>query len=313
MVHKKADKPQLQARRTVSAAQSAKSSLAFPMLPSLGVGTLDSYISYVNRVPMLSAAEELHLAQEFRRTENVDAAKTLVLSHLRLVVSVARQYLGYGIPHADLIQEGNIGLMKAVKRYDPNQGARLVSYAIHWIKADIHEYILKNWRLVKVATTKAQRKLFFNLRSNKPTLSALTPSEVEALAKALDVKGSDVKEMEMRLAGGDIALEGDDNDNELAYAPIQWLADNSQEPTQKMAAAATDALHGPQLDQALMALDDRSRNIVQSRWLAMDADGNGTKTLHDLAGEYGISAERVRQIETAALKKMRGLLQAQAA
>jgi RNA polymerase sigma-32 factor len=257
---------------------------------------------------MLSAAEELHLAQEFRRTENVDAAKTLVLSHLRLVVSIARQYLGYGIPHADLIQEGNIGLMKAVKRYDPNQGARLVSYAIHWIKAEIHEYILKNWRLVKVATTKAQRKLFFNLRSNKPTLAALTPNEVEALAKALDVKGSDVKEMEMRLAGGDVALEADDTDDDSAYAPIQWLADNSQEPTEMMAAAATADLHGPQLSQALMALDERSRNIVQSRWLAMDADGNGTKTLHDLANEYGISAERVRQIETAALKKMRSLL-----
>jgi RNA polymerase sigma-32 factor len=313
MVQKKAYNPQLQARQTLPAAQTAAASLAFPMLPSLGVGTLDSYISYVNRVPMLSAAEELHLAQEFRRTENVDAAKTLVLSHLRLVVSVARQYLGYGIPHADLIQEGNIGLMKAVKRYDPNQGARLVSYAIHWIKAEIHEYILKNWRLVKVATTKAQRKLFFNLRSNKPTLAALTPNEVEALAKALDVKGSDVKEMEMRLAGGDVALEGDDTDDESAYAPIQWLADNSQEPTEMMAAAATDALHGPQLDQALMALDERSRNIVQSRWLAMDADGNGTKTLHDLANEYGISAERVRQIETAALKKMRSLLQAEAA
>jgi RNA polymerase sigma-32 factor len=313
MVQKKAHKPQLQARQTLPVAQTAAASLAFPMLPSLGVGTLDSYISYVNRVPMLSAAEELHLAQEFRRTENVDAAKTLVLSHLRLVVSVARQYLGYGIPHADLIQEGNIGLMKAVKRYDPNQGARLVSYAIHWIKAEIHEYILKNWRLVKLATTKAQRKLFFNLRSNKPTLAALTPNEVEALAKALDVKGSDVKEMEMRLAGGDVALEGDDSDDESAYAPIQWLADNSQEPTEMMAAAATDALHGPQLDQALMALDERSRNIVQSRWLAMDADGNGTKTLHDLAREYGISAERVRQIETAALKKMRSLLQTEAA
>jgi RNA polymerase sigma-32 factor len=313
MDQKKTDKPQLQARQILPAAQTAAASLAFPMLPSLGVGTLDSYISYVNRVPMLSAAEELHLAQEFRRTENVDAAKTLVLSHLRLVVSVARQYLGYGIPHADLIQEGNIGLMKAVKRYDPNQGARLVSYAIHWIKAEIHEYILKNWRLVKVATTKAQRKLFFNLRSNKPTLSALTPNEVEALAKALDVKGSDVKEMEMRLAGGDITLEGDDSDDESAYAPIQWLADNTQEPTAMMAAAATDTLHGPQLDQALMALDERSRNIVQSRWLAMDAEGNGTKTLHDLADEYGISAERVRQIETAALKKMRGILQTETA
>jgi len=291
----------------------AASASAFPILPSLGVGTLDSYIAYVNRVPMLSAAEELHLAQEFRRTENVDAARTLVLSHLRLVVSVARQYLGYGIPHADLIQEGNIGLMKAVKRYDPNNGARLVSYAIHWIKAEIHEYILKNWRLVKMATTKAQRKLFFNLRKNKPSLSALTPSEVDALAKALDVKGSDVKEMEMRLAGGDLALEADDTDEDAAYAPIQWLADNSHEPTERIASNEADAMQGPKLDQALMALDERSRKIVQSRWLAMDAEGKGTKTLHDLATEYGISAERVRQIETAALKKMRVVLQAEAA
>jgi len=295
--------------QTLPVAQTATAS-AFPMLPTLGVGTLDSYIAYVNRVPMLSAAEELHLAQEFRRTENVDAAKTLVLSHLRLVVSVARQYLGYGIPHADLIQEGNIGLMKAVKRYDPSNGARLVSYAIHWIKAEIHEYILKNWRLVKTATTKAQRKLFFNLRSNKPSLNALTPSEIEALAKALDVKGSDVKEMEMRLAGGDVALEGDDSDDDSAYAPIQWLADSTQEPTARIASAEADSLQGPKLDQALMSLDERSRDIVQSRWLAMDAEGNGTKTLHDLADEYGISAERVRQIETAALKKMRSFLQA---
>jgi RNA polymerase sigma-32 factor len=282
------------------------------MLPSLGVGTLDSYIAYVNRLPMLSAAEELHLAQEFRRTESVDAAKGLVLSHLRLVVSVARQYLGYGIPHADLIQEGNLGLMKAVKRYDPTQGARLVSYAIHWIKAEIHEYILKNWRLVKLATTKAQRKLFFNLRSNKPTLNALSATEVEALAKALDVKGAEVREMEMRLAGGDVALEGDDSDDD-AYAPIQWLADESQEPTRVMASKDASRLHGPLLDQALSGLDDRSRDIVQSRWLSMDAEGNGTKTLHELAAEYGISAERVRQIETAALKKMRGLLEARAA
>jgi RNA polymerase sigma-32 factor len=309
MVQKKSDKPNLQ---RLPVAQAAAAS-AFPMLPSLGVGTLDSYIAYVNRVPMLSAAEELHLAQEFRRTENVEAAKTLVLSHLRLVVSVARQYLGYGIPHADLIQEGNVGLMKAVKRYDPSNGARLVSYAIHWIKAEIHEYILKNWRLVKTATTKAQRKLFFNLRSNKPTLNSLTTAEVDALAKALDVKGSDVKEMEMRLAGGDVALEGDDSDDESAYAPIQWLADNSQEPTERIAHAEAEALQGPKLDQALMALDERSRNIVQSRWLAMDAEGHGTKTLHDLAEEYGISAERVRQIETAALKKMRNVLQTEAA
>ncbi|AWW45067.1 RNA polymerase sigma factor RpoH [Polynucleobacter paneuropaeus] len=312
MVEKKAYKPVARAVSAVLPASQSGGAMAFPTMPSLGVGTLDAYIAYVNRVPMLSAAEELHLAQEFRRTENVDAARTLVLSHLRLVVSVARQYLGYGIPHADLIQEGNVGLMKAVKRYDPSQGARLVSYAIHWIKAEIHEYILKNWRLVKVATTKAQRKLFFNLRSNKPTLATLRPSEVDALAKALDVSGEDVREMEMRLAGGDITLEGDDSDEDAAYAPIQWLSDSNQEPTAMLAAVDADHLQGPQLDQALMSLDERSRNIVQSRWLAMDADGHGTKTLHDLAAEYGISAERVRQIETSALKKMRALLQAQA-
>ena len=305
MVQKKAFKPTAQ---RMPVAQSVARTLTFPMLPPLGVGTLESYIAYVNRMPMLTAAEELHLAQEYRSTENVDAAKSLVLSHLRLVVSVARQYLGYGIPHADLIQEGNIGLMKAVKRYDPSQGARLVSYAIHWIKAEIHEYILKNWRLVKVATTKAQRKLFFNLRSNKPSLNTLTPNEVSALAKAFDVRGEDVREMEMRLAGGDFSLEGDDSEDDKAYAPIQWLADNSHEPTEIIASHESDALHGPKLDAAMMGLDKRSRDIVQSRWLAMDAEGKGTKTLHDLAAEYGISAERVRQIETAALKKMRGFL-----
>ena len=259
---------------------------------------------------MLTADEERELAERLHYKGEIEAAKGLILSHLRFVVHVARGYSGYGLPMADLVQEGNIGLMKAVKRFNPEVGVRLVSFAVHWIKAEIHEYVLRNWRIVKIATTKAQRKLFFNLRSNKPTLNALTTAEVDALAKALDVKGSDVKEMEMRLAGGDVALEGDDSDDETAYAPIQWLADNSQEPTERIANAQAEALQGPKLDQALMALDERSRNIVQSRWLAMDADGNGTKTLHDLAEEYGISAERVRQIETAALKKMRGLLQA---
>ena len=247
---------------------------AFSTLPSLGVGTLDAYITYVNRLPMLSAAEELHLAQDYRRTENVDAARGLVLSHLRLVVSVARQYLGYGIPHADLIQD-----------------------------------ILKNWRLVKLATTKAQRKLFFNLRSNKPTLNALSPSEIDALAKSLDVRGADVREMEMRLAGGDVALESDDQDDASAYAPIQWLSDERHEPTTVLAQAETHAMQGPKLKKALQGLDERSRDIVQSRWLAVNAEGDGAKTLHELANEYGISAERVRQIEGAALKKMRTLLQ----
>lgn len=307
MNYKKRNTPLSEAMRPV--AQAGSNFAAFSTLPTLGVGTLDAYISYVNRLPMLSAAEELHLSQDYRRTENVDAARGLVLSHLRLVVSVARQYLGYGIPHADLIQEGNVGLMKAVKRYDPNQGARLVSYAIYWIKAEIHEYILKNWRLVKLATTKAQRKLFFNLRSNKPTLNTLSPSEIDTLAKSLDVRGADVREMEMRLAGGDIALESDDQDDSSAYAPIQWLSDERHEPTAVMAQAETQAMQGPKLKKALQGLDERSRDIVQSRWLAINAEGDGAKTLHELANEYGISAERVRQIEGAALKKMRTLLQ----
>lgn len=307
MNYKKRNTPLSEAMRPV--AQAGSNFAAFSTLPTLGVGTLDAYISYVNRLPMLSAAEELHLSQDYRRTENVDAARGLVLSHLRLVVSVARQYLGYGIPHADLIQEGNVGLMRAVKRYDPNQGARLVSYAIYWIKAEIHEYILKNWRLVKLATTKAQRKLFFNLRSNKPTLNTLSPIEIDALAKSLDVRGADVREMEMRLAGGDIALESDDQDDSSAYAPIQWLSDERHEPTAVMAQAETQAMQGPKLKKALQGLDERSRDIVQSRWLAINAEGDGAKTLHELANEYGISAERVRQIEGAALKKMRTLLQ----
>ena len=289
---------------------SSSIALAMPALPALGVGTIDAYLAHINRLPMLSAAQEYTLAQEYRRSDNLDAARQLVLSHLRLVASVARQYLGYGIPHADLIQEGNIGLMKAVKRYDPNQGVRLVSYAIHWIKAEIHEYLLKNWRLVKVATTKAQRKLFFNLRSNKLSANALSNDEIESLAKALDVRGADVKEMEMRLAGGDVSIEGDSQDEE-SFAPIHWLSDESQEPTAIIEQNESYSLHGPKLMQALHTLDERSRAIVESRWLAVNVEGQGGKTLHDLAKEFGISAERVRQIEVAAFKKLRTLLKAE--
>ncbi len=285
---------------------SAGITVAMP-LPALGVGTIDAYLAHINRLPMLTAAQEFTLAQEYRRTENLDSARQLVLSHLRLVASIARQYLGYGIPHADLIQEGNIGLMKAVKRYDPNQGVRLVSYAIHWIKAEIHEYILKNWRLVKVATTKAQRKLFFNLRSNKLSANALTDEEIESLAKALDVRGADVKEMEIRLSGGDVSIDGDDRDDDQ-FAPIHWLSDERHEPSAQLVQNDQFALQGPKLLQALNTLDKRSREIVQSRWLNMDADGHGCKTLQDLAQEYGISAERVRQIEVAAFKKLRLVL-----
>jgi RNA polymerase sigma-32 factor len=246
------------------------------MIPmQLNVGSVDAYISSVNRLPMLSASDEIRLAREFRDHENLDAAKTLVMSHLRLVVSIARQYLGYGIPHADLIQEGNIGLMKAVKRYDPEQGTRLVTYSIHWIKAEIHEYILRNWRMVKIATTKAHRKLFFNLRSNKPTLN-----------------------------GGDVAIEADSSDDE-AYAPINWLSDNRYEPSEVLAREESRQLQGPGIEKALASLDERSRKIVASRWLDVSDDGTGGNTLHDLAAEFNISAERVRQIEAAALKKMK--------
>lgn len=272
---------------------------------NLNVGSLDAYISGVNRLPMLSAAEELRLAKEFQEHENLDAARTLVMSHLRLVVSIARQYLGYGLPHADLIQEGNIGLMKAVKRYDPNQGARLVTYSIHWIKAEIHEYILRNWRMVKIATTKAHRKLFFNLRSNKPNLNALSPSEIEHLARALDVRSEDVREMEQRLSGGDVAIEAHDTSEDEAYAPINWLSDNRYEPSQVLAQEEQRQLQGPGIEKALSALDERSRKIVKARWLDISDDGTGASTLHDLAAEFNISAERVRQIETAALKKMK--------
>jgi RNA polymerase sigma-32 factor len=275
------------------------------MIPmQLNVGSVDAYISSVNRLPMLSASDEMRLAREFRDHENLDAAKTLVMSHLRLVVSIARQYLGYGIPHADLIQEGNIGLMKAVKRYDPEQGARLATYSIHWIKAEIHEYILRNWRMVKIATTKAHRKLFFNLRSNKPTLNALSPSEIDHLAKALDVRQEDVREMEKRLGGGDVAMEADSSDDET-YAPINWLSDTRYEPTEMLAREETRQIQGPGIEKALASLDDRSRKIVASRWLDVADDGTGGSTLHDLAAEFNISAERVRQIEAAALKKMK--------
>ncbi|MCS6762867.1 MAG: RNA polymerase sigma factor RpoH [Candidatus Protistobacter heckmanni] len=278
-------------------------------LPNPGsLGNIDAYIQAVNRLPMLSAEEERKLAVALREQNDIDSARGLVLSHLRLVVSVARQYLGYGLPHADLIQEGNIGLMKAVRRFDPNQGVRLVSYAIHWIKAEIHEYVLKNWRMVKVATTKAQRKLFFNLRSNKQDLYAFTVDEVETLAQKLNVKAEDVAEMEMRLAGGDTALEGHVEDGEETYAPIAYMADNHNEPTAVLVSRQEDRLQSEGLEQALSGLDPRSRLIIEARWLKVNDDGSGGRTLQDLAEEFGVSAERIRQIEVAAMKKMKGAL-----
>ena len=272
------------------------------------VGNIDAYIQAVNRVPLLSAVEEQRLAIEYRDRNDLDAARQLVLSHLRLVVSIARNYLGYGLPHADLIQEGNIGLMKAVKRFDPQQNVRLVSYAMHWIKAEIHEYILRNWRMVKVATTKAQRKLFFNLRSHKQGVHAFTPDEIEGLAKELNVKREEVAEMETRLSGGDIALEGQVEDGEETFAPIGYLTDTHDEPTEVLAARQFDRLQSDGLGSALESLDARSRRIIEARWLQVSDDGSGGATLHDLADEFGVSAERIRQIEVSAMKKMRSAL-----
>ena len=272
------------------------------------LGNIDAYISAVNRLPMLTHDEEISLAQQLRDKNDLGAAQKLVLSHLRLVVSIARGYLGYGLPHADLIQEGNIGLMKAVKRFDPDQGVRLVSYAMHWIKAEMHEYILKNWRLVKVATTKAQRKLFFNLRSHKEGLDAMTPTQVDALAKTLNVKREEVIEMETRLTGRDIALEAPADDDDDKFAPIAYLSTEAQEPSKVLEAQRYDRMQSEGLESALSKLDDRSRRIVEARWLAND-DGSGA-TLHELADEFGVSAERIRQIEAVALKKMKGSLAA---
>ena len=272
------------------------------------LGNIDAYIQAVNRIPMLTPQEERQFATEYREQNNLESARRLVLSHLRLVVSIARNYLGYGLPHADLIQEGNIGLMKAVKRFDPEQNVRLVSYAMHWIKAEIHEYILRNWRMVKVATTKAQRKLFFNLRSHKQGLQAFTPEEIDGLAQELNVKREEVAEMETRLSGNDIALEGQTDDGEESFAPIAWLSDSHSEPTAVLAARAHDRLQTDGIASALEALDARSRRIIEARWLNVNDDGSGGSTLHELADEFGVSAERIRQIEASAMKKMRTAL-----
>jgi RNA polymerase sigma-32 factor len=271
------------------------------------VGNIDAYISTVNRLPMLSQEEEASLARKLRDEGDLASAQKLVMSHLRLVVSIARGYLGYGLPHADLIQEGNIGLMKAVKRFDPEQGVRLVSYAMHWIKAEIHEYILRNWRMVKLATTKAQRKLFFNLRSHKTGLDTMTPEQVDDLASSLNVKREEVIEMETRLSGRDIALDASsDDDDDAKFAPISYLSADHSEPLKVLEAKQYDRLQSEGLEQALSALDARARRIVEARWLAND-DGSGA-TLHELAEEFGVSAERIRQIEVAAMKKMKAAL-----
>ena len=276
------------------------STLALP-IPS-AVGSLESYVQSVNRFPILGADEEVRLAKKLRDEGDVDAARQLVVSHLRLVVAIARGYLGYGLPHNDLIQEGNIGLMKAVKRFDPERGVRLVSFAIHWIKAEIHEYVLRNWRLVRIATTKAQRKLFFNLRSMKTGLNSLSRSEIKLIAEKLNVKPEEVSEMEMRLAGQDLALESDQDEDR--YAPIAYLVDTALEPPNAVESSQDERDQSDGLTAALSNLDERSRRIIEARWLRE----KDTATLHDLAAEFKVSAERIRQIEAKAMAKMRNLL-----
>ena len=268
-----------------------------------GHGSLDQYIHTVNSIPLLTPEEEHNLAER-KMGGDVEAAKQLILSHLRVVVSIARGYDGYGLNQADLIQEGNIGLMKAVKRYEPDRGARLFSFAVHWIKAEIHEFILRNWRLVRVATTKPQRKLFFNLRSMRKSLSALSPKEAQAIADDLGVKFSEVLEMEQRMTGKDVALLADNSDDDDNFAPIDWLADHDNEPTRQIERKAHYTLQTEGLQNALAKLDDRSRRIVETRWLQDD----GGLTLHELAAEYGVSAERIRQIEAKAMQKLRTFL-----
>jgi RNA polymerase sigma-32 factor len=290
------------------------------MVPALG--NLDAYISTANRLPMLTLEQEQEFSRKFRDSNDLEAAGKLVLSHLRLVVSVSRQYLGYGLPHGDLIQEGNVGLMKAVKRFDPEQGVRLVSYALHWIKAEIHEYILKNWRMVKLATTKAQRKLFFNLRSMKQRYKSedaaadagthretLNEEQINAMARDLKVKREEVIEMETRLSGGDVLLDpSPSDDGEESFGPIAYLTDTAHEPTVMIESRQRDVLASDGIATALRTLDDRSRRIVEERWLNVNDDNSGGMTLHDLADEYGVSAERIRQIEVAAMKKMKKAL-----
>jgi len=286
------------------------------------LGNIEAYISAANRLPMLTLEQEQAFARRLKDHNDLDAAGKLILSHLRLVVSISRQYMGYGLPHADLIQEGNVGLMKAVKRFDPDQGVRLVSYAMHWIKAEIHEYIIKNWRMVKLATTKAQRKLFFNLRSKKQGFRAdagedrntvardsLSDAQIDIIAKDLNVKREEVIEMEARMSGGDVLLDPvSTDDGEDAFGPIAYLADAHHEPTAMIEAHQREMLSSDGITQALDVLDERSRRIVEERWLKVNDDNSGGMTLHELAAEYGVSAERIRQIEVAAMKKMKAAL-----
>jgi len=283
----------------------SSTTLAFPTPASLG--SLDHYIQAVNRFPLLTAEQEVALGRKLRDTNDLGAARQLVLSHLRLVVAISRGYLGYGLAQADLIQEGNVGLMKAVRRFDPERGVRLVSFALHWIKAEIHEYILRNWRLVKIATTKAQRKLFFNLRSMKAGPGALSRKEALSIAKDLGVKPEEVFEMETRLSGQDVALEPQPGDEGEIVTPIAYLTDAEAEPAQILERAEFSRNRSDGLRLALSRLDGRSREVIEARWLREDDKA----TLQELADQYGVSAERIRQIESKALKTMRSQMAAQ--
>lgn len=279
-------------------------STALTLNDTLPTGNMDSYIGAAFQLPLLSAEEEYALAKELKEKQNLDAAQKLIMSHLRFVVRIARSYNGYGLPQNDLIQEGSIGLMKAVKRFDPDFGVRLVSFAVHWIRAEIHEYVIRNWRIVKVATTKAQRKLFFNLRSSKKRLGWFSQQEVEEVAQDLGVKPETVLEMESRLSGSDIGFDADDQDDDESYhAPSHYLADNSMEPLSAVENADTTEQQHQRLSNALMSLDDRSQAILQARWL-----NENKRTLHELADEYQVSAERIRQIEKAAMNKIKSQL-----
>jgi RNA polymerase sigma-32 factor len=269
------------------------------------IGSLDAYIERVTSLPVLSREEEIQLAEQFRNDGDLEAARALVLSHLRFVVHVARGYMGYGLPVGDLIQEGNVGLMKAVKRFDPSMGVRLVSFAVHWIRAEIHEYVLRNWRLVRVATTKAQRKLFFNLRRMKKNLGWLSEDETRAVALDLGVEAREVREMEQRLAARDLSFDPAPvaDDGEGVYSPAAYLPADGADPAMAVEQAEWQDAASDSLALALERLDERSRRIIETRWLAEDK-----LTLHDLAAEFGISAERVRQIEAQAIKKLRGFM-----
>ena len=270
------------------------------------LGSFEAYAERVSRIPVLNRDEEAALARRLNDQNDLTAARTLVLSHLRFVLHIARGYTGYGLPMGDLVQEGNVGLMKAVKRFNPDMNVRLVSFAVHWIRAEIHDYVLRNWRLVKIATTKAQRKLFFNLRGMKQDSSTLQPAEVQSIAAQLGVKPEEVVEMETRLTGRDIPLDAGNDDEDERFAPIAYLPDPHAEPSEQVEQAQLARLQDSGLRDALASLDDRSRAIMQRRWLS---EGDSA-TLHELAAEYGVSAERIRQIEAKAMQKMRGMLAA---